>query len=567
MIDTSSEEALGSVVGTYIEYFAVNQLNRQLPDDTRLTRTRSYRLTFPRSAEAKKQIARSSNSKLLFLSSSFSMDYRSVSLQQRQSRGSLPLKKRINNHQPGSPSSYSSLFQRVSPCADETIAALALIQAASSAGPPSRLPLLPNMDQDQHEARLSLLSLQQHTARLSDAELSSDELSKQSTLTDDASDDTHSHSHANNTNNNMSTSNTVSRRIPHYGPYSTHPSLVASTHSNSHQQQQDKRFTGLPHEVCCTATTTRGRPCAYVAVHETLYCHLHASFDHRNSPPAQQRRFATEWIAPTTTKMTATPMMPKVVVTAASAADTVVDDGSSSLASSTVVKILPSPLTLSQMKKKPRGRRASKLAEKHAESPYFLLSMMPSDQWYGQKVAVLVGPMKDHEGVIEKWSNGWVSVRIPGVGLHNRRAIELAIVQEEASKNKTSKAQPSTARVAVSPLPTLMSEPQNTMLAAYRSTAPTETFVPATPNTFDASGSYDSYATPASMSMQAYFASSVPSVTPATYNKYDAATEYEERQQRTALHSPGRHQPQTMVKKKRHGSEMLSYIHKKHRQV
>lgn len=35
------------------------------------------------------------------------------------------------------------------------------------------------------------------------------------------------------------------------------------------------------------------------------------------------------------------------------------------------------------------------------------------------------GPLVNHVGHVEKWGNGWVSVRLPGVGLHNRRSFEL----------------------------------------------------------------------------------------------------------------------------------------------
>lgn len=35
------------------------------------------------------------------------------------------------------------------------------------------------------------------------------------------------------------------------------------------------------------------------------------------------------------------------------------------------------------------------------------------------------GPLTNHIGRVEKWGNGWISVRLPGVGLHNRRSFEL----------------------------------------------------------------------------------------------------------------------------------------------
>lgn len=150
--------------------------------------------------------------------------------------------------------------------------------------------------------------------------------------------------------------------------------VTPSVHTRNKKQtpsveEKDKRYTGAPQERRCVATTTRGRACAYVCVEGTSFCHMHA---HKH-------------VKPTPTMTTAAPK---------------VDD-------------------------KPKRRNITKLQEVHAESPYPLLSMLQTDQWHHQQVRVAVGPLKDHVGTVEKWGNGWVSVEIPSVGLHNRRAFEL----------------------------------------------------------------------------------------------------------------------------------------------
>ena len=74
---------------------------------------------------------------------------------------------------------------------------------------------------------------------------------------------------------------------------------------------------------------------------------------------------------------------------------------------------------------KPKRRTATKLAEKHADSPYPLLSMISTDQWFHKKVMISTGPLAGRIGKVEKWGNGWVTVSIPTIGQHNRRSFEL----------------------------------------------------------------------------------------------------------------------------------------------
>lgn len=63
------------------------------------------------------------------------------------------------------------------------------------------------------------------------------------------------------------------------------PAYSSSGRQGSHHQ--DKKFSSLPGESPCKATTTRGRPCAYVSVCNTPYCHLHSEYG--TNPPTPRR--------------------------------------------------------------------------------------------------------------------------------------------------------------------------------------------------------------------------------------------------------------------------------------
>jgi len=131
---------------------------------------------------------------------------------------------------------------------------------------------------------------------------------------------------------------------------------------------QDRRYQeGHPYECRCLATTTRGRPCAYVAINGTKYCNLHADYD-TNPPPRRGAR---------------------------------------------------------------KESTSTKRKEKHADSPYPLLSMISTDQWSDQGVRIATGPFAGRTGTVQKWGNGWVSVDIPGIGMHNRRSFELYLLQDQ----------------------------------------------------------------------------------------------------------------------------------------
>jgi hypothetical protein len=166
-----------------------------------------------------------------------------------------------------------------------------------------------------------------------------------------------------------------------------------------------------PMRFCWPATTTRGRECAYCAVKDAKYCFLHADYD-TNPPP---RRGGTG--GATKTKEGA--MMADAGATISGLAESVggIAKAGKGKMDNTKRRI---PSTSA------RRLSASKNLEKHmADAPYPLLSTLSTDKWPNRKVIVSTGPLTNHVGLVEKWGNGWVSVRLPGVGLHNRRSFEL----------------------------------------------------------------------------------------------------------------------------------------------
>ncbi len=172
----------------------------------------------------------------------------------------------------------------------------------------------------------------------------------------------------------------------HYQQYHKLSSDPNGNFKNKNEEPQiaDKRFTGLvPEESPCQATTTRGRPCAYVAVGNTKYCNLHADYD--TNPPPRRSSSST----PKTNTL-------------------------SSITGICLKAVLPNKDILQN---------------------YPLLNSIPSDQWANQLVMISAGPFTNHTGRVVKWGNGWVSVQIhttntmsPAELVHNRRAIELYLL-------------------------------------------------------------------------------------------------------------------------------------------
>lgn len=162
---------------------------------------------------------------------------------------------------------------------------------------------------------------------------------------------------------------------------------------------KDKRYTGVDGEVRCLATTTRGKACAYIAVCGSKYCTVHADYD-TNPPPKRGSSKKANKEEGIDRHNTASPASPK-----------------------------PSAATSGIR------RNGSKVAKKHLDSKFPLLSMISTDQWAKRRVKITVGPFADSEATVVSQSNGWVSVRVDGVGLHNRRSFELVLVPDSSEES------------------------------------------------------------------------------------------------------------------------------------
>ena len=183
------------------------------------------------------------------------------------------------------------------------------------------------------------------------------------------------------------------------------PSLAASASTSTASTAsvaagQDKRYTGLDNcEVRCLATTTRGRACAYIGVQGTKYCYLHADYE-TNPPPRRKSKEEAEAAAATAKAATVEDCSEKAQrqrtpVAAAEASATVAATSDTAAANNLKLKRL--------------RRSSAKLAEKHADSPHPLLSMIATDNWFGTTVKIATGPLEGRTGVVEKWGNGWIS--------------------------------------------------------------------------------------------------------------------------------------------------------------
>ena len=255
-------------------------------------------------------------------------------------------------------------------------------------------------------------------------------------------------------------------------PPKQHKTTTTTTAAAGPPHQQDRRYMGSPNEERCLATTTRGRACAYVSVQGTKYCYLHADYDTNPPPrrggcgPTKGSSLSSASSSSNTTNGEQASAFHRVhsegqldqqaleaAATRPDSSRTVSEDSISSQPSSVASledsRLLLSPCatgvvpdhtssnnnnkTLSR-KRTPSSRRTSaKLREKHADSPFPLLSMISTDQWSRKVVRIATGPFKNRTGEVEKWGNGWVSVRIAGVGMHNRRSFELYLHETDES--------------------------------------------------------------------------------------------------------------------------------------
>jgi hypothetical protein len=212
-------------------------------------------------------------------------------------------------------------------------------------------------------------------------------------------------------------------------------------------QPQDRRFTGCPGQVQCMATTTRGRPCAYVAVSTgddssdggaVKYCRLHAHHDTNPSPPRRVQKHIE---------------LSKQDLSAESGGGGT-GIGRPQLGSANVghteqkINHLPSSSSSTTAPGDDRGDIHDTLRG---------LNSLSSDQWYHKKVLIASGPFSNQIGQVERWSNGWVTVHVeplcanatpPNGGTtnnkktvvrHNRRSFELLLLPDHHQQQENAK--------------------------------------------------------------------------------------------------------------------------------
>ena len=216
------------------------------------------------------------------------------------------------------------------------------------------------------------------------------------------------------------------------------PGLSDSSTPAPPSARQDKRYTGCDDEVRCRATTTRGRPCAYVSVIDSKYCFLHADYD-TNPPPRRGGSGSTpkqaEVLSVPLGDITGYPSMPdlsksaKVLPTLAVSARI----GPGECQTPSVES--DDSLSISSSQSDMEGKKPTPQLIKCSHS---LLSSISSDQWLDKVVMVGLGPLVNRLGKIVKWGNGWVTVRILSDSnqgsdglLHNRRSVELFLLPSD----------------------------------------------------------------------------------------------------------------------------------------
>jgi len=209
--------------------------------------------------------------------------------------------------------------------------------------------------------------------------------------------------------------------------YSDSSTLVAAS------TRQDKRYTGCDDEVRCLATTTRGRPCAYVSVFTSKYCFLHADYD-TNPPPRRGGSGSTpkqgKAVSAPSSEIEGCPPIPDLTSWIPSMKPSVTCGPSAGPPSYASHDSSSSSSSRSDMEK-------ANSPPQLIDCPLPLLSSISSDQWLNKNVLIGLGPLVNHIGQIMKWGNGWVSLRIQsgaaaqemhGGLLHNRRSVELFLL-------------------------------------------------------------------------------------------------------------------------------------------
>lgn len=228
-------------------------------------------------------------------------------------------------------------------------------------------------------------------------------------------------------------------RVPvHPGTTVTVQASVTNTPvSTAHQ---DKRFTGCGDEPRCAATTTRGRACAYVAVDDTKFCHLHS--DYATNPPPRRGGGSTG-SKPRLLSKSSLDILPRV-----QGCPTMPDLGGGKRFSLTApLKPTLMPLGPDSFRQSPPSVSVSSdesfTLPTNSQSPsHVLLSSISSDQWLNRKVLIATGPLVNRTGTVEKWGNGWVTVRVRDGLTHNRRSVELFLLPEDASVSSDEETSP-----------------------------------------------------------------------------------------------------------------------------
>jgi len=231
-----------------------------------------------------------------------------------------------------------------------------------------------------------------------------------------------------------------------------------SSHGAS-SSSHDKRYQAGSGETRCQATTTRGRLCAYVATKGQKYCNLHCDFD--TAPPPKRKK----------------------------ACDAAPNNKSEARKSSAAAAVLPEPLPdkVAPLERSSSGskrsRGISKLAKKHMDSEIPVLSTISSDQWAKKRVKISVGPLAGRIGLVEKWSNGWVTVRVEGVGLHNRRSFELCLESEEKTTKKSASKKSTASNTRITPSPPVIGGDASSSAQAKKKPLRLKLAMPETPST------------------------------------------------------------------------------------
>jgi hypothetical protein len=184
---------------------------------------------------------------------------------------------------------------------------------------------------------------------------------------------------------------------------------------------QDRRFSSATNgEPRCLATTTRGRPCAYIAVNCTKYCYLHAEYD-THPPPrrggaCQQIQLQNQQVKGSKTQEKTQGIQTDMVLTSASKrseATTLLSGSTKQPMSSSSSSYSPGSLDKDPSRVLHEESSSSAITSVPAQAPQSelyagltLLSMISSDRWFHKLVIVAAGPLINRTGTVEKWGNG-----------------------------------------------------------------------------------------------------------------------------------------------------------------